>query len=406
MGPSLDAFAPSSMTLDLVFPVLPPAFDGIGDHTAHLARMLAEQGHAIRIWTAQPEATPIPGVQIERAFDAAPRRGVRAIVARIAASPPDALVVQYNPFSYGRWGLNLSLPAALRALRRQCPDTRMAVMVHEPFVPVESWRFAAFTTWQRWQLWQLGRTAHVLFFSIAAWVQRFRSWFPDTPLVHLPVGSNIPVVPSDRDATRARLGLSAEAVVCGIFGSAHESRDLSLIEGALRSLSPTIPDLRVLYVGTSSPALRAQLDGLPLIDAGALPAAEVSHTLSAMDLFLSPFRDGVSTRRGSFMAGLQHGLPTVSTTGPDTDPALRSAAGHAFWGGPHGDSAAFTELVRRLATDPAERRRLGRAGTAFYDQRYDWPHTGTRLVQHLSRRPHPDPVTHLPPTVTPADSAS
>jgi glycosyltransferase involved in cell wall biosynthesis len=387
------------MTLDLVFPVLPPAFDGIGDHTAHLARALGEQKHEVRVWTAQPEATPIPGVQIEHAFDSSPRGGVHAIVPRIAASPPDAIVVQYNPFSYGRWGLNLSLPAALREVRRQCPDTRIAVMVHEPFVPVESWRFAVFTTWQRWQLWQLGGTADVLFFSISPWVQRFQSWFPGTPSLHLPVGSNIPVVPTDRAATRARLGLSAKTVVCGIFGSAHESRDLSLTKEALRSLHATIPDLRVLYVGTSGPALRSHLGELPLIDAGALPAAEVSHHLSAMDLYLSPFRDGVSTRRGSFMAGLQHGIPTVTTTGPDTDPELRAAAGDAFRAGPHGDPGAFSGLVHRLATDGDERRRLGEAGASFYEQKYDWPHVGTRLVHPLQ---HPDDPGRAAPLSPPS----
>ena len=393
------------MTLDLVFPVLPPAFDGIGDHTAHLARTLAEHWHGVRVWTAQPEATPIPGVQIERAFDSTTRRGVHALIPRIAASPPDAIVVQYNPFSYGRWGLNLSLPVVLREIRRRCPDTRIAVMVHEPFVPVESWRFAVFTTWQRWQLWRLGRTADVLFFSIGPWVQRFRSWFPGTPLAHLPVGSNIPVVPTDGALTRARLDLSAETVVCGIFGSAHESRDLSLIEAALRSLHATIPALQVLYVGTSGPTLRARLGGLPLIDAGALSAAEVSHHLSAMDLYLAPFRDGVSTRRGSFMAGLEHGIPTVTTTGPDTDPELRTAAGHSFLAAPQGDHAAFTHHVHRLASDRPGRQRLGRAGATFYERMYDWPHVGTRLIHHLRRPADPNRASRPSPAVAPAQSA-
>lgn len=387
------------MKLDLVFPKLPPSFDGIGDYTSHLARALAEKHHDVRIWTAQANSTPIPGVRIERAFSLSSRRAVSTLASSVAADPPDWLVLQYNPFSYGRWGLNLSLIATFREIRRRCPKTQIALMVHEPFVPIESWRFALFTTWQRWQLWRLGRIADLVFFSIAPWVERFQSWFPNTPLALLPVGSNMPLLDSNRTSTRTALDISDDTLVFGIFGSAHESRDLSLTRAALQSLQNAGLDVCILYVGTSGTTVRSAVGGDQFIDAGPLPADDVSHHLSAMDVYLAPFRDGVSTRRGSFMAGLQHGIPTVTTTGPDTGPTLRSAAGTHFLASPRGDTAAFTRLVRRLATNETLRHQIGTAGATFYAETYDWPHIREQMTSALDATSHP-------PTRDPAPSVS
>jgi glycosyltransferase involved in cell wall biosynthesis len=372
------------MRIDLAFPVLPPTLDGIGDHTAFLASALAEQAHDVRILTAQSSATPVPGVHIVDAFSTASRQGVRALADAVAASPPDWFVLQYNPFSYGRWGLNLSLPPTLHEIRHRCPGTRVALMVHEPFVPVESWRFALFTTWQRWQLWALGRQADLVLFSIAPWVERFQRWFPQTPLCLLPVGSNIPVAPSNRPALREHLGIAPDTLVCGFFGSAHESRDLGLLRPALMRLREKGLDASVLYVGTAGTTIRSMLADVPFHDAGPLPADDVSRHMAAMDLFLAPFRDGVSTRRGSFMVGLQHGRPTVTTTGPDTDSDLHDAAGTAFLAAPQGDPSAFARQVEQLATDAETRWRIGQAGATLYSKTYDWPHVAVRLITTLS----------------------
>ena len=370
------------MNIDLVFPALPPALDGIGDHTARLATALSAH-HTVRIWTAEPNPTPLPGVDIRTGVHFDSRSGLQTLARDIAATPPDAVVLQYNPFSYGRWGLNLTLPGLLPSLRRHAPETRLAVMVHEPFVPVESLRFAVFTTWQRWQLWQLGRAADTLFFSIAPWVGRFGAWFPNTPCHLLPVGSNIPVAPAARTRMRAQLGFDDGTTVLGFFGSAHESRDLALLRRALNERVIVQKSTVLLYVGHAGAALRAALPNIRVQDAGALPPEAVSQHLAAMDLYLAPFRDGVSTRRGSFMVGLQHGLPTLTTLGPDTDASLRSATGTAFAAVEQGDAEAFASQMHRLLQRAELRDELGRSGSALYRETYDWPLLAPQLIHGL-----------------------
>src|ERR671916_396556 len=73
-------------------------------------------------------------------------RSVLRLTDVIQADPPDWLLLQYNPFSYGRWGLNLHLPLIVRRIKQQQPHIRIALMVHEPFVPIENWKFAIMTT--------------------------------------------------------------------------------------------------------------------------------------------------------------------------------------------------------------------------------------------------------------------
>ncbi|MFP4228435.1 MAG: glycosyltransferase family 4 protein [Salinivenus sp.] len=376
------------MRIDLVFPVLPPALDGIGDHTAHLAAALAAQHHDVRVLTAQAQTDSIPGVQILETFGVPPRRGIRALADGVATNAPDWLVLQYNPFSYGRWGLNLSLPSTLREIRRRCPKTRIALLVHEPFVPVENWRFALFTTWQRWQLWQLGRAADAVLVAIAPWVDRFQGWFPEIPVAHLPVGSNIPKAKADRTTAREALGMSSDAFVVGLFGSGHASHLLSFTRHAIDRLRSTGRRPEIVYIGSAGDKVASVLGTDALHCTGPLPAPDVSRAFAAMDLYLSPFRKGVSTRRGSFLVGLQHGIPTVSTTGVQTDALLRMHDASAFLLAPDDDPDRFAAQVGALAQDEAARSRIAQNGRALFDSRFAWPRIANTLIGVLAEDPH------------------
>ena len=63
------------LSVAIVFPVLPPAIDGIGDHTARLAAALAPHAD-VRVITAraQPPPEPIPGVPVDHGFGIERRR--------------------------------------------------------------------------------------------------------------------------------------------------------------------------------------------------------------------------------------------------------------------------------------------------------------------------------------------
>ena len=367
------------MKICIIAAALPPQLDGIGDYTANLAAELARSA-TVTVLTGAPTPDPIPGVRVETAFAADDPRSVWNLVGRVAQDKPDWVLLQYNPFSYGRWGKNLHLPRVMRRIKCDVPGTRFALMVHEPFVPIISPQFAVMATWQRWQLWALGRTADAVFFSIDPWARRFQKWFPHTRVRHLPVGSNIPQVPISRAEARARLGIEEAAVVLGLFGTASSGRLLGTVREAVGAARQAGHDAQVLYVGPDGDKICAALGGRAIIAEGPFPPEEVSRRLVAMDIYLAAYVDGISTRRGGLMAALQHGIATVGTRGPLTDAMLAKEEDGSFLLAKVDVPAQFQAHVLRLAKDVAQREQIGQGGMLLYEREFTW----TRIAKELN----------------------
>ena len=134
------------MKITIIAAALPPQLDGIGDYTACLAAELARAA-SVTVLTGARAPDPIPGVRIETVFSADAPASVQGIADVVKANPPDWALLQYNPFSYGKWGRNLHLPRVMARIKRECPQTRFALMVHEPFVPIITPQFAVMATW-------------------------------------------------------------------------------------------------------------------------------------------------------------------------------------------------------------------------------------------------------------------
>ena len=266
------------MNIALAHPAFPPALDGIADYSACLAAELSKRTQVSVLTGEGQEPTQIPGVSIDEGFSAsideafsiARPQSVRRLMYAVRRVAPDWLILQYNPFSYGRWGLNLYLPPVVRSIKRHLPRIKIALMVHEPFVPVESWKFAIMTTWQRWQLWMLGRSADVVLFSIEPWANRFRSWWPNKPVLHLPVGSNIPRLSISRTDARKRNDIREYTTVIGVFGSAHPSRMLNRVRDVAKEVLRYSDDTLLLYIGPDGQKVQDVMQGIPLLDAGVL----------------------------------------------------------------------------------------------------------------------------------------
>ena len=374
------------MNIALAYPAFPPALDGIADYSACLAAELSKRTQ-VSVLTGEGQVpTQIPGVSIDEAFSIARPQSVRRLMYAVRRVAPDWLILQYNPWSYGRWGLNLYLPPVVRSIKQHLPRIKIALMVHEPFVSVESWKFAIMTTWQRWQLWMLGRSADLVLFSIEPWTNRFRSWWPNKPVLHLPVGSNIPRLPLSRTDARKRSDIREHTTVIGVFGSAHPSRMLNRVQDAAKEVLRYSDDTLLLYIGSDGQMVQDVLQGIPLLDAGVLTSEEVSNHFAVMDVYLAPFTDGVSTRRSSFMVGLQHNVPTVSTAGHLTDNVLLRERDEAFFLAPVTSAKEFNAKVARLTRDAKLRSKMGAKGRRLYEREFAWNVITDRLLAYLEVR--------------------
>jgi glycosyltransferase involved in cell wall biosynthesis len=299
------------------------------------------------------------------------RQGWRKI-----ASDATAVVVQYNPFSYGRWGFAPMLIADLHRLR----DRQVSVMVHEPYLPISDWRSLVMGGWQRLQLRRLLAHADCVGLS----TESFRSYLPKrhrARATHLPVGSPLPDARGRRSELRDMIGAHENRLVVAMYGSAHPSRLPEHCSEAIARLVADGRDPLVLNLGADAPELTSLAPAVRVLRPGPLPAAELGAWLAAADLALLPFIDGASTRRTTLIAALQQGVCVLSTDGRLTDRELAGAPAPVLT--PVRDAAAFADAAAALAADATRRARSVAAGRRLYDERFGWPVIAGRLVASL-----------------------
>jgi len=109
---------------------------------------------------------------------------------------------------------------------------------------------------------------------------------------------------------------------------------------------------------------------------GPLDAADLSLHLSACDVMLQPYIDGVSSRRTGTIVALAHGIPVVTTSGRLTEPW---AASEAVALAPAADVSALVAATKRLLPDAKARSRMSAAARMLYEKRFDLKHIITTL---------------------------
>jgi glycosyltransferase involved in cell wall biosynthesis len=313
----------------------------------------------------------------------------------LRAGSYEALVLQYNPFMYGKWGFAPWLPLQLLRLKGTRRRMQIALMVHEPYVPMTNWKWVLMGAWQRVQLEAVRVSADIVFASIEAWTRMLGNRRPFRPALHLPVGSNLPDRRDARTSMRERLKIADEETVLASLSTGSAGRLMEHAVQAANALAADAGSVVLLQLGAGAPDAEGLADSVRVFQPGRLAQEELASWLSAADLFLATFVDGVSTRRGSMMAALQHALPVVGTSGRLTDGVLAQAT-DALTLVPVDRPDLFADAVVKLAQSPDDAERSGRAGRALYESAFDWPVIASRLLRAFELE-----SVHPPPKVAP-----
>ena len=373
-------------TIDLIVQQLPPAHDAIGEYTSFLASQLSLT-HKTRILTSRDElADNIEGVDVKQCFSLNGKKRLQGLQEALACTNADYLVLQYNPFAWGKRGLALDLTRLIRRLRRLRSDITIATMFHERFPPRTQLRFRLMRMWQVIQFRSLCQSSEVNFFSTGLWAEEEKKRRPTACVVHLPVGANLPSVSHDRRKTRNVYGIAENALVLGIFGGAHVSKQLDWIRAAVKAVTELNLNRPVvaLHVGGEMETVRAQLSGIQLIQTGRLSPADAASAIGAMDMLLNPLLDGTSTRRGSTIAGLQNGIAVVTTEGFNTEPLWKTPAACGVTLSPLRDQDAWIRAVCVLACNPGKQESDGRMNRKLFETHFDWPVIANSMMSHLN----------------------
>jgi glycosyltransferase involved in cell wall biosynthesis len=393
------------MRIDLIFPAYPPYPHAIGQYTSQLAAALRQEGVEARVICSQEQSvagavlkTPvseefIDGIQVIKGFSL---DHPEELVATIQSDPPAVAVLQYCPFSWGLRGRCPGLLRAWRQLAQQCPSVGRITMFHELWTETGSWKARLMKLYQRAQAVSIARASQSLCFSCDRWYRKMKLSVNDLPARVIPVGTNIPVALISASEARRRLGIPDSALVLGVMGTGHPSRRFDLVAAAFQATVAVHPDARLLYIGPDRAVLAEAFGGeqhlrnLGVIADGWADDVETSKRLAAVDLYLCPFSDGVSCRRGSFITGLAHGLVCLSTRTDDTDSVLLEAAEggcEALFLVDAKDRSGFAQKALALV----EARRRARPGQnearALYQRVFAWNAIAKSLLEVVHQLP-------------------
>lgn len=344
----------------------PPESGGVGDYTAQLAAALTAAGDAVTVWT--------PGSSLPDRFAHASETVLRAAIQK----QPGIVLLQYVPNALGARGMNLRFCYWLRDRAREGVDVR--VMFHEPyfyFSASRPWRnvLAAVQRVMASILLEASKTAYV---STDTW-RRYLTPRRGTSLEVLPIPSNVApaAFTESPDDLRSRIASSVDPIV-GHFGTYGEHVEGELLR-VLPFISDRAPGARFAFIGRGSVEFVLRLHRTdPDIAArswasGPVDASGVSSVLRACDVLIQPYPDGITTRRTSAMAGLQHGVPLVTTLGELTERIWAESGAAALV--PVDDAAAFGDAVALLLHDKDAARALGRRGADTYAREFSLERT-------------------------------
>jgi hypothetical protein len=279
-------------------------------------------------------------------------------------------------------------------------------MIHEPYLPMRQARLthSALAVAHRMMLTTLLRAASRVWTAIPKWEEYCRPYAfgRQIPFTWLPVTSNIPVDEGSSriQSVRSRYA-SSRGHLIGHFGTCGGA-----IGTALRKVIPALlsdrPERTVLLIGQDSSESRERLlRDYPLLQgrihaSGPLDAAEVSSHISACDVMLQPYPDGVSSRRCSLMAAMAHGKPVVATSGRLTEPLWHDGGSIVLV--PAGSYDQMIAAAESLLGDPDRRVRLATAAKIMYDSHFGLPRLIGRLRNEVDFNTRQDAPTAQRPS--------
>lgn len=306
----------------------------------------------------------------------------RTVTSCIEHGAKPMVLLQYNPYSYGRRGLSLSVARDVQRLTRRS-EARLTVIVHEPWIPLQFGPALAIGLVQRAQTWAICRSAERVLTTTGRYRRRLaRLPAMSQPVTRVAVGSNLPDRRDRRTSVRRSLGLTDSDLVVAQVGSRHPSWLVNHVRVALHALGERVHGLTCLNLGATAPPIQAA--GVRVVSPGSLSDDALAEHLASADLFLAPFIDGVSTRRTSVAAALQHALPVVTTEIPETDDVLRSSGGLRL--APVADDAAFARCAVELAADASLRRNQAAAARLLFESEFSWPVIASRVANAIPLR--------------------
>lgn len=359
----------------------PPQPGGVSDHTKVVAEGLAAAGDEVHVWA--PAALEGCGGDHRIKLHRLPGHfGVPAL-ARLdqrLTKGRGRVLIEYVPQAFGMRGMNLPFALWLYTRRHLQPT----LMFHEVMFPLERgqpFRHNLIGATNLLMARLVAGAARRIFVSTPAWIEVLRRRVGvSKDISWLPIPSSLAPVRDEASVRALRRRYAAPGHLLVAHFSTYPSATCATLSWLIPQLLARDPGLHILLLGYgnadffNSSGLADEDMGNRIHPVGDLSARDLSLHLAVSDLMLQPYPDGVSTRRGTLIAALAHGRPTITTSG---------AATEAFWHQNHAvmivPEADLLDAVRRMAADAALRQRFATAAVSLYRDCFDVRYSVDRL---------------------------
>jgi glycosyltransferase involved in cell wall biosynthesis len=362
---------------DIITGEYPPQIGGVADYTRGLALGLAEAGDRVHVWAPPCNGveTADQGVIVHRLPDHFRLRALKTLTKALAKQPEDGrILLQYVPHAFGCKAMNVPFCTWLLA---KAPR-EVWVVYHEVAVDFnwnKSVKNNVLALVTRLMSLLVARAANRIWVTIPLWKSSLiQVAHPNTPIEFLPVPSNIPLV-CDPDGVGSvrRAFLKQAPSLLGHFGT-YRRESAPMLMDIIPALMRVCSSNFVLLGHNSVEFLDQLLSHHPHLSdrvsaTGPLGLHDLSVHLTACDLMIQPYSDGVSARRTSIMACLAHGLPAITNNGAATEEYwLTKGAVNVIDLGPL--ATRFALAAHSLLVDTAARQRLGLCARRVYEERF------------------------------------
>jgi len=315
-----------------IAPHFPPDKGGLSDHSYFLLREMHAQEFFktfdFVLVTGQKNPVVESFIQKKIVMPDWKPRSLFSLWRNIIQDRPEIVFIQYVPYMYGRFGINLFFPFFV-ALLRLFTKTRIQILLHELHFPLRlriKHMILALAHFS--MLMPLICFCHDIFTTTNYYCQLLKRYtLGMRDIIRLPVASNIPIVKQDTSNI-----VNGPELRILVFGGDHITRGHRFILEIFLQLYRQGLIFKLDFIGMKKEEI-LQLwhseQGVELFKFmtahGHLQAHEVSAFLQSCDLLISYFNDGISTRRTSAMTGLEHAIPIVSTYSKHSDSEFLSA---------------------------------------------------------------------------------
>jgi len=364
-----------------VTPDYPPDRGGVSDHSSAMVNVLREAGHDVQVWSRPHE------------------RGFARLNAELLAYGPDLVVVAYVPLGYAphTGGIAPAFVLWCIGLRRRL-RCEAILLAHEASLPAaylwqnREFKLAALGAAQVGQFAVLVASFDSVLFSNMGTRRLWAEGMPRSAhrLHTIRICSNIPYHSSvDPAAELTAAGYAVPTPTILFFGTGHQSVLFDYVERAFLALLEIEPNAVLVIVGMTAEKLRQLCPSLAdlgdrVLALGYVAAPQVSLWLQVAKLVLAPLFEGVSARKGTVMAALQHGQTVVTTRGMQT---LEDIAWDEICVLAPFDREAFAAAAVQTFRDPERRSAKGRAARAEYEAHASASVTALRILAYADRGP-------------------